>query len=136
MERKADGIYNSETDVRGKGYPLASGYISRTTILFEKENVAAVIQAKGSVEFYDSDGMPIAVGKVPSVEDGKGVYEEVYCLAESNLLKLRFPVYQWIDHYPNCDGEHDRWDTRIVGYHTLTLDLSAGSVCVTEEFGR
>lgn len=127
MTRKIDIIFDSEKSTE-KMYQLASGYISQTTILFEKENIIAVIQAKGSVEFYSMDDKLIAAGSVPAVENGKGVYEDIRCQAESGLIRLRFPIYEWIDNYPNCDGEHDRWDTRIVGYHTLTLELSTGSI--------
>ena len=127
MERKIDFTFDSENGANKK-YQLASGYISETTILFEKENVIAVIQAKGSVEFFNMDNELIAAGKVPQDDSGKGVHEEICCQVENNMLKLQFPIYEWIDNYPNCDGEHDRWDTRIVGYHTLTLDLLNGSI--------
>lgn len=62
---------------------MASGYISETTILFEKESVVAVIQATGSVEFYNLDDKLIAEGKVPSVNDGKGMYQDIGCYVEN-----------------------------------------------------
>lgn len=128
MARKTDITFNSKQDSSETLYQLASGYISKTTILFENENVIAVIQANGRVEFYNTDDERIAVGNVPPVENGRGVYEDVGCQVENHLLTLRFPLYQWIDNYPHCDGEHDRWDTKIVGFHTLTLDLLTRSV--------
>jgi len=128
MTDKIDSTFHSEKDSHTKLYQLASGHISQTAILFEKEGVVAVIQANGSVEFYNTDGVLIAAGSVPAEESGKGVYEEVSCQVENNLLTLRFPIYEWIDNYPHCDGEHDRWDTRIVGFYPLTLDLSTGSL--------
>jgi len=128
MTKKIDIVFNSEKDANPKLYQIASGYISETTILFEKENVAAVIQAKGTVAFYNMDDELIAAGKVPADKSGKEVYEEIRCQAENNSIILQFPIYEWIDHYPNCDGEHDRWDTRIIGYQPLTLDLSTGSI--------
>ncbi len=128
MKENADIIFNSEKDVNLKMYQIASGYISQTKIFFEKENVLAVIEAKGTVEFYGTDEKLIASGKVPPVVSGKEVYEEVGCQTENNMIKLQFPIYEWIDNYPHCDGEHDRWDTKIIGYHTLTLDLLNGSV--------
>lgn len=128
MEGKFDITFNSEKDSNEKAYQLALGYISQTTILFRKENVAAVIQAKGAVEFYNMDNVLIAAGNVPEAEGGRGLYEEVYCQVENNRLKLQFPVYEWIDNYPNCDGEYDRWDTKKVGVHTLILDLITGTI--------
>lgn len=128
MTRKIDITFNSEKDTNKGLYQLASGYISQTTIHFEKENVVAVIQAKGSVEFYNMDDELIAFGNVSAVESGKEVYENVGCQVEDNLLKLQFPIYEWIDNYPHCDGEHDRWDTKIIGYHTMTFDLLKGVI--------
>ncbi len=128
MERKIDIVFNSEKESGEKLLQLASGYISETTILFENEKIAAVIQAKGSVEFFNMNDERVADGKVPAVESGKEVYVEVCCQVKENLLILKFPIYQWIDNYPNCDGEHDRWDTKIVGFHTLTLDLLTHSI--------
>ena len=128
MNKKVDITFNSAKDTNNKSYQLASGYISQTTILFEKENVVAVVQAKGSVEFYNMDDALIAAGSVPSAEGGRGLYEEISCQVENNLLKLQFPIYEWIDNYPNCDGEYDRWDTRKIGAHTLTLDLLTCSI--------
>ncbi len=128
MARNIDIVFDSEKETGEKLFQLASGYISETTILFEKENVAAVIQAKGSVEFFNMKDELIAGGEVPPVESGKEVYVEVCCQVKENLLILKFPIYQWIDNYPNCDGEHDRWDTKIVGFHTLTLDLATHTI--------
>lgn len=128
MARNINITFNSEKDSENTLYQLASGYISQTTILFEKEHVVAVIDAKGSVEFYNTDDVLIASGSVPVKDSGKGLYMDVTCRSENDRIELRFPIYEWIDNYPNCDGEHDRWDTRIVGYHTLVLDLTTGSV--------
>lgn len=124
---KIDKSFHSEKD-SNKTYQLASGYISQTAILFEKENIVAVIQASGNVSFYDRNDVLIAAGNAPSVDDGRGVYEEINCQVENNLLKLQFPIYEWIDNYPNCDGEYDRWDSRKVGAHTLTLGLLTYSI--------
>ncbi|MBQ8029569.1 MAG: hypothetical protein IJ262_09240 [Clostridia bacterium] len=128
MERKIDIVFNSEKDSSEKCYPLASGYISQTTVHFEKENLIALIEAKGSVEFYNMEGELVAKGNAPEKNSGKGLYEDVRFQVENNLIKLHFPVYEWIDNYPNCDGEHDRWDTKIIGYNVLTLDTRTYSV--------
>ena len=128
MSEKFDIVFNSEDIHASNKFQIASGFISQTTILFEKENIIAVVQAKGSVEFLDRDHNLIAAGSVPAVESGKGVYEDILCDAETGRITLSFPIYQWIDNYPNCDGEHDRWDTEIVGYHPLSLNLITGTI--------
>ena len=127
MERKIDFTYDSTKGPQK--YQLATGYISETSILLQKEGVIAVIQAKGSVELYDMDGQLLATANAPKEDEGRGVYEEVVLDVEGEQLKLTFPIYQWIDNYPNCDGEHDRWDTKKVGEYVIALDLTTGSIC-------
>ncbi len=119
---KNDTIFKSDTQTGNAHFQIASGYISETSILFENENVVAVIEAKGQVSFYNTSDDLLAQVEVPAVKNGKGVYEEVLCQVKDNLIEIQFPIYEWIDNYPHCDGEYDRWDTRIVGYHTVTYD--------------
>lgn len=122
--RQIDKVFNSLQD-NGKGYfQIASGYISETVIHFICEKVVAVVNAKGSAAFYNENDELLAAGEVPGVNDGKGVYQELYCHAADGLITLKFPVVQWIDNYPHCDGEHDRWDSRIIGEHTLIFDVA------------
>lgn len=128
MERKIDIVFDSTKANNEICFQIASGYISETTILFEKESVVALIHAKGRVEFYDMKDELLAKGELPCVESGKVVYEEVCCKAEGDTIVLRFPIYEWIDNYPHCDGEYDRWDTKTIGYHTLTFDTESKTV--------
>lgn len=127
MERKIDLYHNSEKDW-GMFRQIASGHISETAILFENEGIVAVVQARGEAAFYDLEDNLLGRGRVPGANGGREVYEEVRCRVRGNLLSLEFPIYEWIDNYPHCDGEHDRWDTRIVGHHTLTLDRDTNTV--------
>ena len=123
MERKPDIVYNSEN---GSGkYQIASGYVSETVILFEREQTVVHVFAEGRVEIFDLDGNLLFEGKAEAQTGGREVYEEVVCEADENSLILRFPVVKWIDNYPNCDGEHDRWDSVIIGYNTLTYNRKA-----------
>ncbi len=126
MNKKADIIFNSKNNQQAS-FQLASGYISQTTVFFEEENILAIIQAKGEVSFFKEDAL-LATGSVIKVESGKGVYEEINLKVKNNVIELNFPVYQWIDHYPNCDGEHDRWSTKIIGYNTLNFDLNTNTI--------
>ena len=127
MTRKIDIVFNSEKDNKSS-FQIASGHISETTVHFEKEDVVAVVHAKGSVEFYDMDDKLLATGEVPLVEGGREVYENICCMAEGSLIKIEFPIVEWIDNYPNCDGEYDRWDSRTIGQHTLAFDRVNNSV--------
>ena len=127
MEKKFDIVFNSEKD-NDKCFQIASGYISKTTILFENENIVAVVEAKGEVQFYNTNDELLSSGKLPANTGGREVYEEVCCQVNGDAITLKFPIYEWIDNYPNCDGEHDRWDTKTIGYNTLTFDLITNTV--------
>ena len=65
----------------------------------------------------------IASVKVPKQEGGREIYMDVTCHVENGQIVLKMPIYRWIDHYPHCDGENDRWDAETIGYHTVRYDL-------------
>ena len=115
-------VFNSKQHTGLKEFQLANGYISTTEIFFEEENVIAVIEASGKVDLTDCDGNLIASAAAPEEDGGKKVYTEVLCGKEGGQLIFKFPIVEWIDNYPNCDGEYDRWDSRIIGYNTVTFD--------------
>lgn len=121
-ERKIDFVFDSDKD-NGKNFQLANGYISETSILFEKEKFVSVIYAQGKIEFYNTDNAIVATAELPEVDSGKGVYDAVMCTVNGKLLEFSFPIYEWIDTYPNCDGEHDRWITREIGRDVIAFDL-------------
>lgn len=119
---KFDFIFNSEAGEK-KTFQLANGYISTTSILFEKEKVVAVVSAKGKVDLFDLVDNLIETKELPEVTVGKEVYDEVVCCVSNGKITLEFPTYEWIDNYPNCDGEHDRWDTKKVGSETVSFEV-------------
>ena len=127
-----DKIY-PHTDGTAVEYPLANGYISTTSILFEAYGVAVTIDAAGSAAFFDRQESRLAEARLPDADGGKEKYTEVLCAAKNAAITLKFPIVEGIDNYPNCDGEHDRWDTRTIGYHVLTFDPAAHTVKITEE---
>ncbi|MBQ9860460.1 MAG: hypothetical protein IJO76_07300 [Clostridia bacterium] len=128
MAKTIDVRFDSEKDNEKGYFQIASGYISETVIFFEKENVFAVVHAKGHVAFYDANDTLLAEGDVPAEDDGKEVYTQLRCRVEENTIMLCFPICRWIDNYPHCDGEHDRWDCEIVGCHPLTFDLNSQKI--------
>ncbi len=44
---------------------------------------------------------------------------DVTCSVEAGKIVLQIPIYRWINHYPNCIGESDRWNAETIGYHTV-----------------
>ena len=128
MEKNIDIFYNSENG--RQEFQIASGYISETRVLFEKEQIVALIRAKGVVEFYDRDGEHLATVVAPAEESGKQVYTRCFCDVQDGALEIGLPICQWIDNYPNCDGEHDRWDVEIVGWYILSYNPAECCVSV------
>lgn len=122
MNKKADIIFNSESD-NNKNFQIASGYISESVVLFENENVYAVVNANGNVDFYNMDDCLLSSMKAPSVDDGKQVYDEISLKVDNNQIVIGFPICKWIDNYPHCDGEHDRWDKQIIGWNKLSFQI-------------
>ena len=49
------------------------------------------------------------------MDSGRGCYMDVLITTTDDMLIFQLPEYEWIDNYPNCDGESDRWDTKIIG---------------------
>ena len=119
-----DIIFDSSKNPDGGNFQIASGYISTTTVLFENENVYAVIHAKGMAELFTLEDELICEASAPAENEGREVYEEVYItVKEDGRMIIGFPVYEWIDNYPNCDGEHDRWDSVIKGYNNISFGI-------------
>ena len=73
------------------------------------------VTRRGDVEFAAADGTPI------SAVDGDGDYAAVQLKWTADTLTVEFGHTETVDHYPNCDGEHDRWSTRWVAERTVTL---------------
>lgn len=116
-------VYNSSKETEFKEFQLASGYISTTEIYFEAEELIAEIEASGKVSISDTEGKLLANLCVEQQAGGREVYETVLCGVSEGVLVLKFPVVEWIDNYPHCDGEHDRWDSRVIGYNLLEYKL-------------
>ena len=125
----------AQNDLAGyKGCEIAHGFISTTEILFVRENLIARIEANGRVDFLNPEEKLLASACVSTDGDGHGKYEAAYCNVDGDTIKIRFPIYEWYDNYPNCDGEHDRWDCRVVGYtKPIAYALSTGEAFVAEE---
>ena len=132
FEKKYDETFISSRDTEPQNYHLACGFLTRTDILFQEENIFAVIECTGEIEFRSPDDVltTIASVTVPKQEGGREIYMDITCLVEDGCIVLKMPIYSWIDHYPDCDGESDRWDTETIGYHTVKFNVETGEVKV------
>ncbi len=114
-----------------QSFQLATGLIDTTKILFKREEIIAAITSKGFIEFFDIYGKFLDSVEVPDEIGGREVYEQVKCEIENNNIIIKFPIVEWIDNYPYCDGEYDRWDTRTIDHYTVTFNLKTKKAIIT-----
>lgn len=128
--RLASGLSSSEMDDFKKDgkIPLAHGYDSNTKILLEEQEIVIFIEAKGEISIEDIDGVIIDTITVPKQEGGREHYEEVFLEVSDGEIRFKFPIYKWIDNYPHCDGESDRWDKVIIDYHEIKYEIKKENV--------
>ena len=101
-------------------------------MLCRQENILAKVTAAGQIDFFSGENLLASVS-VPAGSSGRGCYQDIaFKVAEGKLL-LQFPEYNWVDHYPDCDGESDRWSARITGYKPpVVFDLDTHTATVKE----
>lgn len=109
---------------------LATGYISTTTIHFEVEKVYVVIEAKGHLDIYNQANEVLASFDLPKQTGGREVYSTVICSSKDDVLCMEYPIVKWVDNYPHCDGEHDRWDMITIGCHKVYFNLTTNEVTI------
>ena len=107
---KYDFIYDSSNTLGEKCYEFKGedrdSRIYSLCIFFEKENVRLEADVYGNAIFYDANGTELYRDKA----DGQGRYFcEFYCKVNGSVISVRFPIQEVVDHYPNCDGEFDRY---------------------------
>ena len=98
---------------------------------FVNEGIISIIeQGEHRVDFYTPEDDFLLSTPLPIVEDGGKAYFDICCGVENGIITMKFPVYNWVDNYPHCDGEYDRWDTTVIGYHVMKFNLSDNSVTI------
>ncbi len=75
------------------------------------------VSSKGEAVFWDREGKELC-----RVQEQGQEYKEVRLLWKRGSVSLQFGKVEWIDNYPNCDGEHDRWDQRWRTEYEVTLN--------------
>ena len=86
---------------------------------------AVTVSRDGEVIFCDTDG-----NELGRAEKGDCTYQHARLAWKQDRLSVLFGCYETVDHYPDCDGEHDRWSTRWVTEREGTLKLCDGTVSV------
>ena len=112
---KYDHIITSSQNMNQERFHLSCGFYETTCFLLQDVNLRIDIHCKGEFTFYTADGKKLKTVKAEPMDSGRGCYMDVLMTTDKGMLILQLPEYEWIDHYPNCDGESDRWDTKIIG---------------------
>ena len=124
-------IFDSAKSISGELFDLACGHISLNEISFLNEKIMVNIESRtGEIEFFGADSNKLLFTKIPTPSSGDEKFSEVMCIVEGDYIKLGFPQYVYKDNYPNCDGEHDRWEKSISGYDYLCFDYKNN--CIVE----
>ena len=116
-------VFNSDLEKPKKELHIACGFISTSYILLEKESIILKVEAIGEIEFLNVEEEVLCKAKVDRQVGGSKCYEEIYLTVDSGIITIDFPIYEWFDNYPNCDGEYDRWDTKTIGYRSIKYSL-------------
>ena len=109
-----DHIITSSEDLKEARFHLSCGYYDTTSFFFEKANFSVTIHCRGIFTFQRGGAEPVTVRAKP-MTDGRGCYMDVFITTTDDGAIFRLPDYIWYDNYPDCDGESDRWDTKIIG---------------------
>ena len=89
-------------------------------VYFERENILLHASADGCAIFFDTDGNELFRDQA----DGKQRrFSKIYCCVRENKIIVNFPIIKWVDNYPHCDGEYDRWDEIIVEKIAITYTV-------------
>lgn len=85
-----------------------------------------IVSDEGEADFYDDENTLLA-----RAEKGDSRYEKVRLAWEQGVLSVQFGRIVTVDHYPNCDGEHDRWSEKWETQRTVTLHIADRTLDVT-----
>lgn len=114
-----ENIYDSSKSVYEKEFEIDHENDKSLTVFFEKEGVTLVADAHGNAVFTDEDGNEIKKDKALSDR----LFGSIYCSVKDDAICVRFPVTETVDHYPNCDGEYDRYSVKIVDNIIVTCPV-------------
>lgn len=106
-----------------------------TMVSFEVENISVFVNSLGHVEFYDHNERSLGFVDYPAAESPdmyahSGQYGTVRCSSDGEKIRIQLPVYEWLDSYPHCDGESDRWTRRTLRWFDVVFDCKTRQINV------
>jgi hypothetical protein len=75
------------------------------------------VSHRGGVRFYDKENTLLT-----ETAETENEFAQVGLSLKQDKLLLSFGQEETVDHYPNCDGEHDRYSTKWVSMYEVSLD--------------
>lgn len=116
-----------------EGISLAGhyGHIDDTCLHFIRQNLLVTVEEQGAVTFTREDGTQLARTFVDPFSP-KGIHGDCLCRFREGKILLLFARYDYIDTYPDCDGEYDRWIAREVGFQCLAYDVTSGEITLSK----
>ena len=107
--------------------PNNYGFLEDCDVHFENAGVHVIVESYGRVAFTDESGIVMAETKIEAkTEDDK--HAGGYCGIKEDKICVLLQIVGLKDTYPNCDGEHDRWISTIVGYNCIAFDPVTGTI--------
>ena len=129
----SSGIYKTEDDTRFSGdqtmklivephdFSLAvGGEVLRATSC---PGYTVDVSQNGAAAFFDKENNLLA-----QADEVASTYPQVKLQRKQGLLTIEFGSIETVDHYPNCDGEHDRWSEKWVARRSVTLKETDHSI--------
>ena len=114
---KYDHVYDSGIRRWEAEYPIGGENSPSVTVLFEQEQILLTADADGNAVFGRTDGTELFRDKAYGKQRR---FSSIYCSVTGGAPSVRFPIKETVDHYPNCDGEYDRWSEVIVDNVVIT----------------
>ncbi len=113
-------IFDSSKSTYEVEFEIDRSISDTITVLFEKENIVLTADSHGAATFARPDGTEIK--KVKAEADR--LFGSIYCSVKEGVITVTFPVTETIDHYPNCDGEYDRYSKKIIDNILVTCPVT------------
>lgn len=114
-----DRIFDSSSNSSGKSFEIEDK--NSIVIFFEKEQIVLYVDTDGNAVFSTVDGAELYKTKA---EETDRRYLDFFCQVIDNTITVKFRTVKYIDHYPHCDGEHDRWSTIIVSESPVSYTIA------------
>ena len=112
--------------------------INPTKVCFTQEQICVSMDSLGHIEFFDVGERSLGSADFPVSEDPSkyahtAQYGNMECSADGCSVTVYLPIYYWLDSYPHCDGESDRWTRRIERWFRVVFDCKSRTITVLDQ---